>query len=109
MLVELLNMIDKGTISNKQARDIFALMAEKGLDANSAKKELGISEQVNDEDVILVLVNKVLDANPQSIVDFKNGKDRALGFLVGQIMKLSQGKANPALASKMVLEELKKR
>ena len=109
MLVELLNMIDKGTISNKQARDIFALMAEKGLDANSAKKELGISEQVNDEDAILVLVNKVLDANPQSIIDFKNGKDRALGFLVGQIMKLSQGKANPALASKMVLEELKKR
>ncbi len=55
------------------------------------------------------MVTEVLDNNAQSIEDFKNGKDRALGFLVGQIMKASKGKANPPLVNKLILEEIKKR
>lgn len=66
-------------------------------------------KQVSDTGAILAIVNQVLDANPQSIEDFKNGKDRAVKFLMGQVMKLSKGQANPAMANQMVLEELKKR
>jgi len=54
-------------------------------------------------------INQALETNPQSIADFKAGKDRALGFLVGQVMKLSYGKVNPAEVSRLLLEELKKR
>ncbi|MCY8597038.1 Asp-tRNA(Asn)/Glu-tRNA(Gln) amidotransferase GatCAB subunit B, partial [Bacillus vallismortis] len=55
------------------------------------------------------LVTEALDNNPQSIEDFKNGKDRAIGFLVGQIMKASKGQANPPMVNKILLEEIKKR
>ena len=55
------------------------------------------------------MINKILDDNEQSIIDFKAGKDRALGFLVGQVMKASRGKANPQIVNKMVAEMLNKR
>ena len=55
------------------------------------------------------MINGILDNNEQSIEDYKNGKDRALGFLVGQIMKQSRGKANPKMVNKFLLEELAKR
>ena len=64
--------------------------------------------QISDEGAIKEVVMQVLEANPQSIADFKAGKDRALGFLVGQAMKQTKGKANPQLLNKMFLEELKK-
>ena len=51
----------------------------------------------------------VIDANPQSIIDFKNGKDRAIGFLIGQVMKLSRGKANPQMVSKIVMSIISER
>ncbi|MFI3284606.1 MAG: Asp-tRNA(Asn)/Glu-tRNA(Gln) amidotransferase GatCAB subunit B, partial [Erysipelotrichaceae bacterium] len=66
-------------------------------------------KQLSDSSAILDLVNEVLDANPQSIIDFKNGKDRAVGFLVGQVMKKSKGQANPAMTSLLVKEALEKR
>ena len=55
------------------------------------------------------MVEKVLDENPQSIEDFKNGKDRAIGFLVGQIMKASRGKANPQKVNELLMEKINKR
>ena len=64
--------------------------------------------QISDEGEIKKIVLKILDANPQSIVDYKAGKDRALGFLVGQAMKETKGKANPKMLTQMFLEELKK-
>ena len=64
--------------------------------------------QISDESAIKEVVNKVLEANPQSIADYKAGKDRALGFLVGQAMKETKGKANPGMLNKMFLEELNK-
>ncbi|MDJ1632126.1 hypothetical protein QNN00_26045 [Bacillus velezensis] len=63
--------------------------------------------QISDESVLLKLVTDALDSNPQSIEDFKNGKDRAIGFLVGQIMKASKGQANPPMVNKILLEEIK--
>ena len=68
-----------------------------------------LEKQSNDEGAVLSFVTQVLDANPQSIADFKAGKDRAIGFLVGQVMKLSKGKVNPAAVSKTLQEEIKKR
>ena len=64
---------------------------------------------MSDASELLAMINTVLDNNPQSIEDFKNGKDRAVGFLVGQVMKASKGQANPAMTNKLIQEELKKR
>ena len=64
--------------------------------------------QISDEGAIKEVVMKVLENNPQSIADFKAGKDKALGFLVGQAMKETRGKANPQMLNKMFLEELNK-
>ena len=80
----------------------------KGLEPESIIKEKGI-EQLSDESKILEIVNKVLDDNPQSIQDYLNGKDRAFGFLVGQIMKLTHGQVNPKIASDILTKEIKKR
>ena len=106
-LAKLVAMIDEGRISSKQAKELVDdLMA--GRDPEVSAKEKGL-EQMSDTGALEAMVKEVLDANPQAIVDFKNGKDRAVGFLVGQVMKKSRGKANPGLASKLVQQELSKR
>jgi len=84
-------------------------MLEEKVDASKAKEMLGITSQISDTSFIKDAVNAVLEENPQAIIDYKEGKARALGFLVGQIMKKTQGKINPKLTSDMLLEELKKR
>ena len=66
-------------------------------------------KQMSDSSELLAMVSAVLDNNPQSIEDFKNGRDRAVGFLIGQVMKASKGQANPAMTNKLIQEELKKR
>jgi aspartyl-tRNA(Asn)/glutamyl-tRNA(Gln) amidotransferase subunit B len=71
-------------------------------------KEKGM-QQLSDDSAILKIINDVLDANPKSIEDFKNGKDRAVGFLVGQVMKASKGQANPKKANELMRQELGKR
>ena len=106
-LAKLVSMIDEGRISSKQAKELVDdLMA--GRDPEVSAKEKGL-EQMSDTGALEAMVKEVLDANPQAIVDFKNGKDRAVGFLVGQVMKKSRGKANPGMASKLVQQELSKR
>ena len=106
-LAKLSNVIDKGEISSKQAKVVLEEMLS-GKDPETIINEKGI-KQVSNEDEILKIVNEVLDENPQSIEDFKNGKDRALGFMVGQVMKKSKGQANPKLASDLLTKELSKR
>lgn len=108
LLAELVLLIEEGKVSNKQARELFAKMLEKPTSPKKLLEESGTS-LISDEATLLVIVKEVVDANEQSVIDYKNGKDRALGFIVGQIMKKTQGKANPGLASKLVLEELKRR
>ena len=106
-LAKLIAMIDDGKISNAQAKKLVDdLMA--GKDPETAAKEKGL-EQVSDTGAIAAMVNEVMDANPQAIEDFRNGKSRAVGFIVGQVMKKSRGQANPGMVSKMVNEELAKR
>ncbi len=83
-------------------------MIENGGSAEQIVKDKGLV-QISDEGELRKMVEDVLNANEQSIIDYKNGKDRALGFLVGQIMKASRGKANPPMVNKLLLEEMDKR
>ena len=102
---ELIKLIDKGTISGKIAKTVFEEMTETGKDPEVIVKEKGLL-QISDEGAIKEVVAKVLAANEQSIIDFKNGKDRALGYLVGQCMKEMKGKGNPEMINKFILEEI---
>lgn len=106
-LGELVLLIDKGTISSSIAKQVLAEMFKEPRDPQKIIEEKGWI-QISDESAIKELVAKILKANPQSIADFKAGKDRALGFLVGQAMKETKGKANPQMLNKMFLEELRK-
>lgn len=106
-LAKLSNILEKGEISSKQAKGVLEEMLT-GKDPETIIQEKGL-KQVSNEDEILKIVIEVLDENPQSIEDFKNGKDRALGFMVGQIMKKSKGQANPKMASDLLTKELAKR
>ena len=103
----LITLIEKGTISSKIAKTVFEEMFATGKNPEQIVKEKGLV-QMSDEGAIKEIVEKIVLANPQSVVDYKAGKDRALGFLVGQIMKETKGKANPQIVNKYVLEELNK-
>lgn len=107
MLAKLIAMIDDGKISNAQAKKLVDDLME-GKDPETAAEEKGL-KQVSDEGAIAAMVNEIMDANPQAIEDFRNGKSRAVGFIVGQVMKKSRGQANPGMVSKMVNAELAKR
>lgn len=107
-LAELVLLIEQGKVSNKQAREMFAKMLENPVSPKKLLEESGTS-LISDEETLKAIVKEVVDANEQSVIDYKNGKDRALGFIVGQIMKKTQGKANPGLASKLALEEINRR
>ncbi len=104
-LVTLVDLLNDKKINSRQGKDILSLMLEEGKSPESVIREKGY-EQVSDDNFIIDVVNKVLEANAQSIADWKRGKDRALGYLVGQAMKLSQGKINPALAKEKILEKI---
>ncbi|HBN00308.1 MAG TPA: Asp-tRNA(Asn)/Glu-tRNA(Gln) amidotransferase GatCAB subunit B [Firmicutes bacterium] len=106
---EIVSYQENGGLSHKQCTDILNKVLEEGCSPEEAKNALHIVAQVSDSSVIMGFVNDVLDKNPQSIQDFKNGNQRVLGFLVGQIMKASHGKVNPAEVSKALREELGKR
>lgn len=108
-LAEIVLMQETGGLSHKQCALILERVLDTGETPEKAKESLHIQAQISDSNIIMDYVSQVLDANPQSIADFKNGKDRALGFLVGQVMKLSHGKVNPSEVSKMILAELQKR
>ena len=108
-LVSLIVIIEKNEVSSNQAKSIFNKMVEEKCDAQKARQILGISSQISDESFIKNVIKEVLDENPQSIKDYKEGKDRALGFMVGQVMKKTQGKVNPKMTSEMLLKELENR
>lgn len=83
-------------------------MIQNGGEAKEVVEAKGLV-QLSDPAQLLPMINEVLDNNEQSVEDFKNGKDRAVGFLVGQIMKATKGKANPGVVNKLLQEELAKR
>ena len=106
-LGKLVVLIDKGTISSSIGKKVLVELFENPRDTEEIIKEKGWI-QISDEGAIKEVVMKILEANPQSVADFKAGKDRALGFLVGQAMKETKGKANPKMLNEMFLAELNK-
>jgi len=106
-LAGMVKLIEDGTISTKQAKQVFeAIMT--GEEPEAFAKAHGLV-QLSDPAVLLAWITEVLDNNPQSIEDFKGGKDRATGYLIGQLMKMSKGQANPGVLNKLLLAELNKR
>ncbi|MEO5950074.1 MAG: Asp-tRNA(Asn)/Glu-tRNA(Gln) amidotransferase subunit GatB [Candidatus Saccharimonadales bacterium] len=106
-LVDLAEMVDKNELSSTAAKDVFFEMQT----SNESPREVAERKnliQVSDEGAIGLIVDEVLadPASAKAIEDIKNGNDKVIGFLVGQIMKKSQGKANPALAQKLIRERL---
>ncbi|USS91914.1 Asp-tRNA(Asn)/Glu-tRNA(Gln) amidotransferase subunit GatB [Fructobacillus americanaquae] len=106
-LAGMVRLIEDGTISTKQAKKVFEAIME-GKEPEAYAKAEGLV-QISDPAVLTPMINEVLDDNPQSIEDFKGGKDRATGFLIGQLMKKSKGQANPGVLNKLLLAELNKR
>ena len=105
-LAELVSLIDKGTISSAIAKKVLEEMFENGEKMPSKIIEEKGWVQISDEGAIKEVVLKILSENMQSVEDYKAGKDRALGFLVGQAMKATKGKANPQMLNKMFVEEM---
>ena len=104
-LAELVNLTKEGVLSSKLAKQVFSEMIKDNESPKALVKKLGL-EQVSDEGAILKLVEETIAENPQSVADFKAGKAKAIGFLVGQIMKKSKGKANPGMVQTMLKEKL---
>lgn len=107
-LAEMLALIEDGTISSKMAKKVFMELAKNGGTARKVVEEKGLI-QISDPTVLVPMINEVLDKNAQSVEDFKGGKDRATKALMGQIMKVTKGQANPAVVTKLLIEELNKR
>jgi aspartyl-tRNA(Asn)/glutamyl-tRNA(Gln) amidotransferase subunit B len=105
-LAELIHEIESGRISGKIAKTVFQEMVETKKKPSKIIEEKGLV-QIVDQGSIEKLVDEVLAENPESIESFKQGKDRALGFLIGQVMAKSKGKANPPLVNKLLVEKLK--
>ena len=104
-LAELVNFIHEETISGRLAKDIFAEMWETGEHPDKIIHTKGLV-QVSDEGAIATVIDKVLSENQDKVTEYQSGKDKLLGFFVGQVMKLMQGKGNPAIINKILLEKL---
>ncbi|MGM0602207.1 MAG: Asp-tRNA(Asn)/Glu-tRNA(Gln) amidotransferase subunit GatB [Bacillota bacterium] len=102
---EMLSLIDEGVISGKIAKKVFEKMYSSGESAEKIVEEEGL-KQISDEDELEKIVDKIIADNPSAVEDIKNGKDRAIGFLVGQVMKETRGKANPGLVNQMLREKI---
>ena len=102
----LLGLIEDNTISGKIAKDVFAIMVETGKDPDVIVEEKGL-KQVTDTGAIEAIIDEVLAANPSQVEAYKNGQDKLFGFFVGQVMKASQGKANPGIVNQILKEKLK--
>jgi len=100
-------MIDSKKITGKIAKSVADdMVAMDGKDCEVIVDENPDYQPVRDEGLIEKLVDQVLEENPQSVEDFKNGKEKAFGFLVGQVMKISRGKASPSLVNEILKKKL---
>ncbi len=105
-LAQLIELIKKNVISGKIAKTVFEEMFNSGKEPSVIVKEKGL-QQVADEGAVEKFVDKALADNPQSVADYTAGKQQAIGFLVGQVMKASRGKANPQMVNKLLREKLR--
>ncbi len=106
-LAILLKRIDDATISGKIAKTVFEEMLKTGNDPDAIINEKGL-RQVTDTAAIESIIDEVIKSNPKSVEDFKSGKDKALKFLIGQVMKESRGKANPQIVNDIMIQKLSK-
>ena len=104
-MAALLKLVDSGEISGKIAKKVFAEMFETGNNPGDIIKKQGLM-QISDETALKTMIEQVVETNPKSVEDYKAGKTKALGFLVGQIMKQSRGQANPAVINRLLVEKL---
>ena len=101
----LIDLIEAGTISGRIAKDVFEAMWESGKDAASIVEEKGL-KQISDTGAIEAMVEKIVAENPGQVEQFKAGNEKVLGWFVGQVMKASQGKANPGLVNQLLRKKL---
>ena len=104
-LAGLIQMVEKGTISRTVAKTVFEEIFARDVDPEAYVKEKGLGV-VNDEDTLKGVIEEIYEANPQSVADYKGGKERAMGFLVGQTMRAMKGKADPAAVNRLWRERL---
>lgn len=104
-LTELVGLIEKNVISNASGKKIFAVIVNEDKNINALVDEMGLA-QVSDTSALEKIADEVLANNEKSVTDYKNGKTNALGFLVGQCMKASKGKANPGMMKEIILKKL---
>ncbi len=104
-LTQMIELIDNGTISSKIAKQLFKILVTEGGDARQVVEKNNMA-QISDPAILQPIIDDVLSQNQASIDDYKNGKERALGFLVGQIMKQTRGKANPQAINELLLNTL---
>lgn len=100
---KLINLADSGAVTNTVAKEVFELVFRDDIDPDKYVEEKGL-KTVNDEGELRTAVEKVLAENPQSVEDYHNGKEKAIGFLVGQTMKVMKGKANPGMVNRILKE-----
>ena len=105
-LAALIKLTDDGSINSSVAKEVFEKIFDEDIDPVKYVEENGL-KQVNDEGALKKTVEDVIAANPQSVEDYRSGKEKAIGFLVGQTMKAMKGKANPAMVNEMLKELLK--
>ncbi|MBR6356450.1 MAG: Asp-tRNA(Asn)/Glu-tRNA(Gln) amidotransferase subunit GatB [Alphaproteobacteria bacterium] len=106
-LGRLVELISKDVISGKIAKDVFEIMSETGENPEKIVEEKGL-KQVTDTGAIEAIIDEVIASNPDNVAAYKNGKTNLAGWFVGQAIKMSQGKANPAIVNKLVREKLDK-
>jgi len=104
-LAEMISLIEKGTISNKIAKDIILEMLETGAKAEEIVSKEGLSV-ISDEGELVAIVEKIINDNPNQVAAYKSGKDKLFGFFVGQAMKATQGRANPQLINDIIKKKL---
>ncbi len=105
MLAHMIQMIERGTISGKIAKTVFGEMVKTGKAPEVIVKEKNLV-QVTDEGAIAELVDRVIEDHPEQVAQYRDGKEKVFGFLVGQVMKASRGKANPAVVNKLFKDRL---
>lgn len=104
-LADMLTLMDKGVINGKIAKTVFEEMYKTGKPAEKIVQEKGLT-QITDESKIVKIIEDIMAANPTQLNDYRNGKDKLFGFFVGQVMKVTQGQANPAVVNQLLKEKL---
>jgi aspartyl-tRNA(Asn)/glutamyl-tRNA(Gln) amidotransferase subunit B len=104
-LVEIIALIEKGTISGKMAKELLPEMFQTGRSATEIVEKKGLV-QISDEEALAKIVDKILKENPQVVNDYESGKEKAIGYLVGQVMKETKGSANPQIVNRIIKEKI---